>query len=321
MSLTIIDKRGDVILILGIEEDDESRLLVSSRVLSLASPVFEAMFNSGFTESQDLSSESPREVPLPEDDPECTLKFCLIIHLQNSNSETDVDMDFLAKFALFCHKYACASAVQLWWNLWIQHFLQSPNKNELEKLLFPTYVLDLAKEFYEVTVSIIRYRKFEYDMEMASNGLDFIPLKVFTQLNTCQRYYHHQMSTVAHKCFPFEHTDSSRTKACVYSLRSCFAAFDKIKAWQCCTMSIQTYRDVATSLSIKSSSLETTGKDNCTHSCRSNLKMVQFRLVHELDRLIESIQGVCLDCVNRSTGRVEGSICRVSHTPLKWLPQ
>ena len=57
-------------------------LLVSSEVMSIASPVFAAMFDGRFAEGQDLSSEAPREVDLPDDDPELVKLLCEIVHLK-----------------------------------------------------------------------------------------------------------------------------------------------------------------------------------------------------------------------------------------------
>lgn len=63
METTIIDPHGDLIL----QVDNES-LLVSSRVLALVSPVFEAMLKPNFKEgiAFQMGKEEPLTVPLPE---------------------------------------------------------------------------------------------------------------------------------------------------------------------------------------------------------------------------------------------------------------
>jgi hypothetical protein len=69
----VIATKGDVILQLGKVGvgDGVRNVLVSSVVLSLASPVFATMFDGRFSEGQSLSPASPRTVPLSDDDPEC----------------------------------------------------------------------------------------------------------------------------------------------------------------------------------------------------------------------------------------------------------
>ncbi|KAK4691001.1 hypothetical protein P7C71_g5911, partial [Lecanoromycetidae sp. Uapishka_2] len=58
--------KGDVIFVLS-SSNSIVHLRVSSRVLSLASPVFAAMFSPRWYEVNE--SSSPRKIALPEDDP------------------------------------------------------------------------------------------------------------------------------------------------------------------------------------------------------------------------------------------------------------
>jgi hypothetical protein len=100
----VIDKRGDVILQVG-ADNNAVHLLVSSKVLSLASKVFEAMFNNDFAESQNLSSTSPREMPLPDDNPVQMTTICKLAHMQTSDNPEKLDVADLANFAVLCDKY------------------------------------------------------------------------------------------------------------------------------------------------------------------------------------------------------------------------
>ena len=58
---------GDVLLVIGSEG---KWIQVHSLILRTASTVFNAMLGPHYTEGRDLSSESPKEILLPEDDPE-----------------------------------------------------------------------------------------------------------------------------------------------------------------------------------------------------------------------------------------------------------
>ncbi|KAK8128074.1 hypothetical protein PG984_009182 [Apiospora sp. TS-2023a] len=59
---------GDVIFVVG--EQKKARLKVNSQYLCCASTVFRAMFGPNWSEGQGLSKESPKELPLVEDDPD-----------------------------------------------------------------------------------------------------------------------------------------------------------------------------------------------------------------------------------------------------------
>ena len=72
---TVMDPEGDVILVLG-----DVGLQVSSKVLSVASPVFKAMFGPHFAEGQgQASSMKPRRIKLHDDDVEAMKVLCKYI--------------------------------------------------------------------------------------------------------------------------------------------------------------------------------------------------------------------------------------------------
>lgn len=108
---TVIAKRGDVIIKLGKEGQATTNARVSSTVLSLASPVFEARFSGRFAEGQALSIDAPREVPLPEDDLQSMLLICKITHLRTAGLPDKISVDDFASFAGVCDKYQCIETV------------------------------------------------------------------------------------------------------------------------------------------------------------------------------------------------------------------
>jgi len=176
-TITLIDKHGDVLLQLRKEGDRNARsLLVSSRVLSLASTVFEAMFNGNFAEGQDLSYVSPRAVPVPDDDPIIMELLCNIFHMQMSEVPDKLDMKSFADFAVLCDKYDCREAIRFQAKVWVFGLISDPDAPNFEKLLFVTYVLDLPHEFRTVTLAIVRDRKTSIKVSVATHGQDFIPL-------------------------------------------------------------------------------------------------------------------------------------------------
>jgi hypothetical protein len=172
-ALTTIDKRGDVILLLGNDDEMAVKLLVSSKVLSLASSVFEAMFNSGFAEGQDLSPTSPREVLLPDDDPKYMTYICKLVHMQTSDVPEKLDILSLADFALLCDKYHCADGVRPWSRLWISWF--TPETPVYAKLLTVAYLLDLPQEFRKVSQNLLQHRTDIENGEVDIRGHEFLP--------------------------------------------------------------------------------------------------------------------------------------------------
>ena len=95
------DSAGDLMLLVG---PDKELIRTSSKVLSLASPVFASMLGTHFAEGQSLlekgslenSAVSPTEVTLPDDDPEAMILFCDTIHYKK-HATPDIALSLLAK--------------------------------------------------------------------------------------------------------------------------------------------------------------------------------------------------------------------------------
>jgi hypothetical protein len=111
-----IAAEGDVIFIL-----QQTRLLVSSIILSSASPVFKAMFGPSFTEGQgQRSAGEPREVTLHDDDLKAMDRLCRILHHQSQTKDThlgslgDVEncVDHLFNLTVVADKYDCIDSVE-----------------------------------------------------------------------------------------------------------------------------------------------------------------------------------------------------------------
>ena len=97
-SINVIDPQGDVILICG-----EIELQVSSKVLSLASPVFQALFGPNFAEGQPTSSKASR-IQLHDDDAESMRLMCAILH-HKCASANGIGLERLERLAVVTDKY------------------------------------------------------------------------------------------------------------------------------------------------------------------------------------------------------------------------
>lgn len=172
----IMASHGDVLFQPCFEGKPVGTLLVSSHVLSIASPVFNAMFNGNFSEGQSLSTVTPKKVLLPDDDPEALILLCRITRMQASKLAEGIDLSPLADFAVLRDKYQCTEAVTFWSKVQVAYLLNWPIKAYREKLFFITYVLDLPKEVWQVTLHLIRDGSDPFSYDTATHGLSMVPL-------------------------------------------------------------------------------------------------------------------------------------------------
>lgn len=104
----IIDPHGDVVLLLG---GASRRLLVCSKILSVASSVFAAIFSPRFHEA---------EVPLLNDPPLAVETIANILHFRHSLVPTTISFDDLFDIALVADKYDLAPALGPWRQIWLR---------------------------------------------------------------------------------------------------------------------------------------------------------------------------------------------------------
>src|SRR3954466_2087820 len=100
MMLTAISRSS------SISSGGETRMHVSSKHLTLASPVFHAMLKrSVFKEGIDLAAGGTVEIPLPDDNPAAFGILLWMIHGKFSQVQRKVDLKLLAKIAILVDKY------------------------------------------------------------------------------------------------------------------------------------------------------------------------------------------------------------------------
>jgi hypothetical protein len=183
-STVVIDSDGDISLQLlqeqlgeeaeapdekTVDKKPETReLIVSSKVLSLASPVFKAMLSGRFKEGIDLAegiaSTKPYTLNLPDDDAEATIILCKILHFNINNVPEKPTPVCLEKLAFLCDKYQCISAMKYCGSVWLRDWLlvydsKVPSIDDLCRLLIFAYVVDLPHEFLGVSWRLFLYHK------------------------------------------------------------------------------------------------------------------------------------------------------------------
>lgn len=163
-----IDTRGDVILEVGPPSAKRS-LRVSSKALSLGSPVFAAMLNSTFMEGAVPADGSPRSIPLPEDDPRAVTTLCNVLHHQSDYVRVERFKD-LDRLAILCDKYDCARALRPWTTLWLQKWCGSlDGEDDYLKMLYISYAFKDRAAFYTASDYIVsHYNEDQIDGALAT---------------------------------------------------------------------------------------------------------------------------------------------------------
>lgn len=88
---------------------------VSSKLLTLVSPVFDVMLNGNFREGHlKLSIDSPPYLNLPEDHPIAMLLMCRTLHHYAKTANKLIRFPEIANMAKLADKYGCASACRPW---------------------------------------------------------------------------------------------------------------------------------------------------------------------------------------------------------------
>ena len=154
-SVTTVDPNGDTILEVS-SSGGKTHLLVSSKVLTLASPVFEAMFNSRFKEGLSHYPTSGKPpIPLPDDNAEAVTILCNAIHYRTNEVPNKLASACLENLAIICDKYDCTSALAPWSAMWLQAEIESNAAKNLNKLLSAAYVLDIPDAFSRISWEIL----------------------------------------------------------------------------------------------------------------------------------------------------------------------
>ncbi|KAK5704494.1 hypothetical protein LTR17_021845 [Elasticomyces elasticus] len=107
---------GDTIFVLA----SETRIRVSSTLLSYASPVFAAMLKGSFAEGRmSKTVDSPAEIRLEDDDDEAFVLLCKLLHFRHDGDSTLRNMtpaaltERVVRLAKIADKYDCIDAFEL----------------------------------------------------------------------------------------------------------------------------------------------------------------------------------------------------------------
>ncbi|KAI9761881.1 MAG: hypothetical protein M1840_001534 [Geoglossum simile] len=316
--MTRIDPKGDVVFEVG-TNDLRAQLLVSSKVLGLASPVFMAMFKRGFQEGENLFSGSLHPVHLPDDDPETVTILCNILHLRHRQIPRVVTLETLTKMAVICDKYDCKDAVTSWSIIWLQSWADCTGIDELERLLFITYGLDIPDMFTRISRSLVTLHAGSLGHSPTSAAIDILPEDIFGDIE------HHRESIYSDLQRAIENGISPMVKGhdtdrqCVRSIVGLyFQNLLKVGLWPL-SDSLRKYSvsDIIT----KISDLEELEDDStrCSPDCLCmRREYIKPRLQEALEDIFRDIEGFCLDCAKTEGFSSEEQSCRIPHPVENW---
>ena len=143
---------------------DKELIRASSKVLSLASPVFARMLGTYFAEGQSLLEKGslenslvpPTEVTLPEDDPEAMILFCDIIHYKK-HATPDIAFPLLAEMASLCDEYDSSLALNFAGEVWLSNCYGSKKGERcFARILWISYALGNHRAFWRISREMTR---------------------------------------------------------------------------------------------------------------------------------------------------------------------
>ena len=145
-----IDPEGDVYLMVG-----DTELQVSSKVLSLASKVFKALFQVNFQEGAKLAEDGSCRIKLPDDDVPTMQVVNLLLH--HRQPDIPIDTHLLQNVAIAADKYACTKALCYWAKVQVLSILKAPSRADSidGAALFTAYVFDFHSVFWAISKRMV----------------------------------------------------------------------------------------------------------------------------------------------------------------------
>lgn len=155
-----LDASGDFIIELSSQSSEKTHLLVSSKVLTMLSPVLGKVFEweSRARADGEKGGATP-VIPLPDDDAEVFTIICHIAHHKMESIPDTLKPEALAKFAEICKKYDCIRSFTHSSFRWLQLDLRPYSLTDLNKLLFAAYTLNIGDAFEKISRRILFHQR------------------------------------------------------------------------------------------------------------------------------------------------------------------
>ncbi|KAF5872369.1 uncharacterized protein Bfra_005728 [Botrytis fragariae] len=167
----------------------KSKVLVSSKHMSFASPVFKAMLTGDFKEAVELREKGRIEIPLPDDDASAMITLVNIIHGRFKSVTKNPGLALFTEIAILVDKYQCHEPTELAVKVWIANhrllpWSQSWSWYGTACWICVAWVFGIDDEFKEATEKIIRESGVGLGAILKENDLDFpIPERVINKID------------------------------------------------------------------------------------------------------------------------------------------
>ena len=149
----VIDEDGDVLV-----QTSTKEFLISSKVLSLASPVFKAMFNSKFLEGSTIrSAQNPLELSLLDDNPNALAVLFHNLHFSSEWKSLKLGVDLLLDVAQLSDKYDCTTSIAAESGRWLNSLRESDHRplSVVWKLSTIAFLMGHINEFSRLTLDLV----------------------------------------------------------------------------------------------------------------------------------------------------------------------
>ncbi|KIX07347.1 uncharacterized protein Z518_02000 [Rhinocladiella mackenziei CBS 650.93] len=176
----VLAPEGDVVLVVGAKQ---LRIRADSLFLKRHSPVFTALFGPNFCEGQDLNTSSPKEIPLPDDDPDAMTAICATMYHAFDQIPRSPATGFVLSIVRHADKYDCYDVLTLPSQAY--GWLKSDNLTlgkDLVNTLAISYLVRDQEAFTNASKALVS----KYDgsfADLADNVIcDVLPWKTFCRL-------------------------------------------------------------------------------------------------------------------------------------------
>ncbi|KAL2824363.1 hypothetical protein BDW59DRAFT_172896 [Aspergillus cavernicola] len=171
-----IQERENINCAIKLLDPNGDRWQVSSKVLSLASPVFAALFQPHFREGALIRTSASPEVPLHGDDPIMLGVILEILHYREPQGAIYLDPKELATLAIHCNKYDCTEALRPWSTHWFIHLQKISTSEEYGFALLAAHLLRDERQFSGLSVKALATLTLNFPAQWEATGtLSLLP--------------------------------------------------------------------------------------------------------------------------------------------------
>lgn len=189
-----IDPSGNLVVAIGVVCQ---LVKVNSTLLCAVSPVFKTMLGPSFKEGQSVS-DLGNPLKLPEDDSIATINMFHLAHF-NASSINSSCKDWVQKLLVVCDKYKCTLRFKDFFVLQLIRSQQNVTTSYSDADAFVmAYLMDDQKSFDELSESIVRMSRENFQVLCHKDFLDLFPAGVLEKMQSFRRGVRNEYARHSH---------------------------------------------------------------------------------------------------------------------------